>query len=163
MRFKNWLKIDEQATFSVRQRMTIPCAKIALGNTGGVKLPCQDGPVGMMDIRFEDPGAFPPPYNKLSNGSFFSALLPDRVNEYLVYHGGRKDAEIMPVGQAVEMKYIPVDEKQQIDHKPGAVSEKGYYLIPDDWYIHAQVLSQDYEIIKPALADINGKRAQALG
>jgi hypothetical protein len=41
---------------------------------------------------------------------------------------------------------------------PGATSEKGYILIPKDWFIHAMILDTDYNVIKPPLSVVNGKR-----
>lgn len=150
MNFKNWL---EMASFSLGQgQFTMPCNKIPLN----IKLPCLEKQVGAIDMRFEDPGAYPPPYNKLNNGSQFAAKIPNS-DEYLIYHGGTKPADVLLDSSAIRMGYLPI-QGNTINYSPGAKSPNGYLLIPQNWFIQAQIFDTNYEIIKPALGDINGKR-----
>lgn len=149
------------ASFSMRNgNMSIPCSAVHAG-AHGIKLPCIEKLVGAIDMRFEDPQAYPPPYNTLNNGTKFAAPIPNS-SEFLIYHGFEiKDPELMLGNIALEQGYLPKKDKQ-LDKTPGAISEKGYVLIPSNWFIHAQILDKDYNLIKPALADSNGAREKAL-
>lgn len=155
MKFRNWLIKNEMASFSLTgNHFEIPCNNIGF-------LPCIEKPVGAIDMRFEDPGAYSPPYNKLTNHSRFSALIPKSDN-ILIYHGDlKKNTEILPIEIAIKNGFIPMKDNK-IDRNPGAISENGYFMIPDNWFIQAQILDTDYNLIKPALADENGKRLAAL-
>ena len=146
MKFKHWFNTNEMASVLLRQgHMSIPCSIIKAG-ADGVEMPCVQGKVvGLIDMRFEDPGAYPPPYNKLNNGSFFVAPIP----------GGIQDPEVIQVVNAIQMGYMPAPGEK--------ISSLGYFLIPKDWFVHAQIFDTNYEMIKPALADVTGKRAAALG
>lgn len=154
MNFKKWINLIEMAHFSVSANhgFFIPCDMCA-----GV--PCKGGAIGAIDMRFEDPDAYPAPYNKLNNGSKFSALIP-RTKQYIVHHN-HKDAEVLSEVDVIKMQYVPV-KNNKIDHSVGSISDNGYYLIPDSWYIHAELFGQDYKKIKSALADFNGKRKDFL-
>lgn len=159
MKFKDWIigKVkNEMASFSLRQdQFTIPCHFMTMK-----KLPCKEEEVYALDMRFEDPKAYPSPYNQLHQHSHFAALLPGTTN-YLVYHGGEQPAEVLPQGIAIKSEYLPMDNNG-IDTSSGATSTKGYVLVPNDWFVHALLMNKDYEEIKPALADFTGLRAAHL-
>jgi len=159
MKFKDWIvsKVkNEMASFSLRKdQFTIPCRFLTMR-----KLPCKEEDVYALDMRFEDPEAYSSPYNHLHQHSFFAALVPGTKN-YLVYHGGEHPADVMPEGLALNAGYLPVDNNG-IDRSNGAMSSKGYYLVPNDWFVHALLMNKDYEEIKPALADFTGLRAAHL-
>jgi hypothetical protein len=166
MNFKRWLCVNEMASFSIpeKDRFVIPCGMV---NMSVVKMPCEEKPVGALDMRFEGPPPYDHPYNKLNNGSKFAALIP-RSTEYLVYNGTPMIPPlVLPEPKAVEMGFLPVKEtpaggKPTIDRTPGAMSPKGYVLVPDYWYVRAELLGPDYEVIKPALGDVTGERQKFL-
>lgn len=137
MNFKNWLNISEMAHVGMKQHIKIPCDKIH-------GMPCTEEPIAMMDMRFEDPGAYPSPYNKLGNFSKFSAAIPGTSN-YLVYHGGGW-ADVISASEATKNGFISTE---------GSISEKGYILIPNSWYIHAQLIGVNGDVVKPALGDVS--------
>lgn len=144
------------ASFSLpNSRFTIPCHFVQMKG-----IPCKEEEVYALDMRFEDPKAYPAPYNELHQHSLFSALIPGTKN-YLVYHGGDKPAEILPETTAIKMGYLPV-ENNGINRENGAESKEGYVLVPNDWFMHAHLFDKNYEDIKPALADFTGMRAAAL-
>jgi len=137
MNFKNWLYIAEMAHVGMKQQIRIPCAKF----TG--QFPCIEEPIAMLDMRFEDPDAYPAPYKKLGNFSKFCALIPGTHN-YLVYHGGGW-ADVVPTQEAIEKGFLSPTEM---------ISEKGYVSVPNSWYLHAQLVGIDGKIVKPALGDM---------
>ena len=148
MSFKHWLKLNEMPHFGMGGKISIPCGAVKAG-AGGLKMPCLDKPVGMIDMRFEDQS---PPFNKLGAFSKFAAQIPGST-EFLIYHGSSmQEPELILGNKAVQMGYLPEDQT------PGATSEKGYILIPKDWFIHAMILDTDYNVIKPPLSVVNGKR-----
>jgi len=147
MNFKNWLHITEMAHVGMKQHIKIPCSKFNFGPHHD----CIDSPIAMMDMRFEDPGAYSPPYNKLGNFSKFSAEIPGK-SDHLVYHGGGW-ADIVSNINAIQQGLVPVKD-ERIDKTPGAVSTKGYVLLPNSWHIHAQLIGINGEIVKPALGDV---------
>jgi len=158
MSFRNWIvnRYAEMASFSLRnRRFTIPCRFIHMSG-----MPCKEEEVYALDMRFEDPGAYPSPYNELHQHSLFAALIPGTKN-YLVYHGGDRPAEILSQTEAIKGGYLPL-ENNGINTNNGAESQQGYMLVPNDWYMHAHLLNKDYEEIKPAKADFTGMRTAAL-
>jgi hypothetical protein len=149
MSFKSWLQLNEMPHFSgLDGKMSIPCGAVKAG-AAGLKMPCVDKPVGMIDMRFED---HPPPFNKLGPNSKFAAQIPGS-SEYLIYHGNAMiGPEIILGNKALQMGYLPEDQT------PGATSEKGYILAPKDWFMYAQIFDTEYNVIKPPLSVVNGKR-----
>lgn len=148
MSFKSWLKLNEMPHFSVGGKMSIPCGAVKAG-AGGLDMPCVDKPVGAIDMRFED---HPPPFNKLGPNTKFIAQIPGST-ELLIYHAAfGMDPEIMLGNKALQMGFLPEEPS------PGATSEKGYILIPKDWFLYAQVFDTDYNVIKPPLSVVTGKR-----
>lgn len=143
MKFKNWLQLNEMPHFSMDGSMSIPCQMIKAA-AGGIEMPCVPGKkIGMIDMRFED---YPPPFNKITPFDKFVGAVPGS-SEYLVYDGGAKlmfGTELKKLGMLAE--------------RPGMRSEKGFMLIPDDWFVHAMLIDTDYEVIKPPLSVANGKR-----
>ena len=109
-------------------------------------------------MRFEDPEAYPSPYNSLSQYSKFSAKIPGS-KRYLVYDGA--EAKIMDESTAIKSGALPV-QNGIVDKQPGAESDQGFLLLPDNWALHAQFFNKNYDIIKDALADTTGKRKSAL-
>ena len=148
MDFKKWLYITEMAHVGMKQPIKIACAKFS----NGIHIPCIDEPIAMMDMRFEDPGAYHPPYNKLGNFSKFSAAIPGK-SDYIAYQGAGW-AEVMSNTIAMQHGFVPVLDNQ-IDKTPGAISEKGFLLLPDDWLIHAQLVGIKGNIVKPAFGDVS--------
>jgi len=143
MNFKKWF--NEMASFSLpdKSRFTIPCGivKINLPRKMKKSFPCQDLPITMIDFRFEGPPAYPSPYNKFNQGSKFIARLP-KSSEFIVYHGvSNQVPEILPASQAKKLNYPQV---------------------PDDWFVRAELLGPNYEVIKPALGDFTGERQRLL-
>lgn len=139
MKFKQWLQVTEMASFSVppQQKLSIPCGMIKVP---GINLPCQERPIGALDMRFEGPPPYDPPFNSFNNGSKFIAKIP-ASRDYLVYHGPFPPAEVMREEKALQL---------------------GYPKVPDYWYIRAEIFDTDYNLIKPALGDVTGERQQAL-
>ncbi len=134
MKFKRWLA--EMASFSIppAEKVAVPCGMIHV--PGG--MPCKDGFIGALDMRFEGPPAYESPFNKFNNGSKFIAKLPGIVpTQYLVYHGGMEDTAVMPEDKAKAI---------------------GYPAVPDYWYERAEILDTDYNVAKPALGDHTGER-----
>lgn len=148
MNFKKWLNISEMAHMGVKQPLKIPCSAFQIAPT---HIPCEDKPVALIDMRFEDPGAYRPPYNKLGNFSKFAAIIPGK-KEYLVYHGGGW-ADVVSGQHAAEQGFLPVKDNK-IDTTPGAISPQGYLLAPESWPVHAQLIGQDGDVVKPALGDV---------
>lgn len=148
MNFRKWLNISEMAHMGMKEPFKIPCSAFQIAPT---PIPCADKPVAMIDMRFEDPGAYRPPYNKLGNFSKFAAMVPGK-NEYLVYHGGGW-ADIVSGQAAIENGFIPTKDNK-IDNTPGAVSSKGYLLVPESWPVHAQLIGMQGDVVKPALGDV---------
>lgn len=144
--FGAWRRLTEMASFSMRKTFHIPCKFLVMYG-----LPCEEKEVKAIDMRFEDPNAYPAPFNRLNQGSKFAARLPG-TNDYLIYHGG--DAEILSGADALAKGYLPGKGEIQ--------SAEGYLLVPNDWAVHAQLLDADYEVMKPALADFTGARSKAL-
>jgi len=147
MSFKSWLKLNEMPHFSVGGKMSVPCGAVKAG-AGGLKMPCIDKPVGMIDMRFEDQ---PPPFNKIGPMTKFAAQIPGST-EYLIHHGSMHEPEVIMGDKALQMGYLPEDQS------PGAMSEKGYLLVPKDWFMYAMILDTDYNMIKPPLSVVTGKR-----
>lgn len=141
MKFKQWLKINEMASFSLpsNAQFSIPCRMIKLQLPLELqnKLNCKDAPITMIDFRFEGPPAYDPPFNGFHNDSKFIAKLPNS-SEYLVHHASLlKSPEILPEKQAKELNYPK---------------------IPDYWFVRAELFGPDDQVIKPALGEITGER-----
>ena len=146
--YKNWRKFQEMASMILHSGgFIVPCKLMVMHG-----LPCKEKEIKAIDMRFEDPGAYPAPFNQLNQGSKFIALLPGTKN-YLVYHGPG-NTEIVSGQDAQKKGYLPARGQYE--------SEQGYTLVPDDWVVHAELFDTDYEVIKPALADFSGARAKAL-
>lgn len=136
MKFKEWFTLQEMASFTLptAAQFSIPCNMVQVP---GFKFDCIERPVHMIDFRFEGPPPYDPPFNKLGNGSPFIAKLP-KSSEYLIYHGWTsKRPEILPEKQAKAL---------------------GYQTVPDYWFIRAELLDAEGNLIKPALGDITGER-----
>jgi hypothetical protein len=131
--------LAEMASFSVNpaEKVAIPCGMISVPG-----LPCKDAVIGAMDMRFEGPPPYDPPFNGFNNGSKFIAKLPGHgfPAQYLVYHGGHPPAQVLSEEKAKAL---------------------GYPQIPDYWYERAELFDTDYNVIKPALGDHTGERAAA--
>ena len=135
MNFQKWLNVQEMASFSVSaaEKAAIPCGRVR-------GLPCKDAIIGAIDMRFEGPPAYDPPFNKFNNGSKFIAKLPSSSN-YLVYHGGMQPVEVIDAKEATNLNYPEV---------------------PEYWYERAEVMDTNYNVIKPALGDFTGERQKFL-
>lgn len=139
MKFKEWLKTNEMASFTLspNAQFSVPCGMVKLKLPPELqdKFTCKDLPVTMIDFRFEGPPPYDPPFNRFNNGSKFIAKLPNS-SEYLVYHVS-KEAEILPARQAKAF---------------------GYPEVPDYWFVRAELIGPDDQVIKPALGAITGER-----
>lgn len=142
MDFKRWLKIDEMASFSLSpgSHFVVGCNDIKLKQLG---IPCVEKEVGGIDMRFEDPGAYPAPFNKLNQGSKFVAKIPNNAT-FLAYHAGMMPAEVIPAAQAEEL------------------TRQGYVNVPELWLVPAEIYDKDFNIIKPAYSDMTGERKKAI-
>jgi hypothetical protein len=139
MNFREWLILAEMASFSVppQEKAAVPCGMIRVPG-----LPCKDGIIGAIDMRFEGPPPYDPPFNRFGNFSKFIAKLPGHgvPAQYLVYHGGHPPAQVM------------FEEKAKAT---------GYPQVPDYWFERAELMDTDYNLIKPALGDHSGEREAA--
>lgn len=54
--------------------------------------------------------------------------------------------------KALQMGYLPEEPGD------GHISEKGYIQAPKDWFIYAYIFDTDYNVIKPPLSIVTGKR-----
>lgn len=143
--FAEFVALKEMASFSVRAGgFVVPCKFILMSG-----MPCEEKEIGALDMRFEDPGAYKPPFNSLNQGSKFIAQLPGS-DTYLVYDGAA--AQVMNRAQVEPM----------LPQKPNEESEQGYYLLPNDWVIHAEFYDKNWNVFKPALADFTGARSKFL-
>jgi hypothetical protein len=148
MSFKSWLKLNEMPHFNMHGKMSVPCGAVKAG-AGGLKMPCIDKPVGAIDMRFEDQN---PPFNKIGPLTKFVAQIPGST-EYLIFHAAfGMEPEVMQGNKALQMGFLPEEQT------PGATSEKGYILVPKDWFMYAQIFDTEYNLIKPPLSVVIGKR-----
>jgi len=133
MNFKKWFNEMVAMSVPLKAQFSVPCdaIKIKLPPEVQEKFPCQDSPVSIVDFRFED---YPSP-PRLSQFSKFMAKLP-KSSEYFIYHGPG-EVEILPESQAMRLNYS---------------------VIPEDWYVHAEFLGPEEQVIKPAMADFTGQR-----
>jgi len=146
-------EVQEMASFSVSGGFVVSCKNFTMYN-----LNCDDQEIYAVDMRFEDPGAYPDPYNSLSQYSKFSAKIPGS-KRYLVYDGA--EAKVMDETSAKRGDFVPVRDGM-VNKDPGAESQSGFVLVPDNWVLHAQFFNKDYDLIKDALADTTGTRQAAL-
>lgn len=56
MNFQSWLQIGEMAHVGIKQHIKISCDNFKFAQ-------CKNQPIAMLDMRFEDPGAYQPPTN----------------------------------------------------------------------------------------------------
>lgn len=80
----------------------------------------------------------------------------------MIYHGAGW-ADTISDREAIQKQFVPIED-ERINKKSGAISDQGYLLVPDSWYIHAQLIGIHGDVVKPAMGDVptpehpNGKR-----
>lgn len=131
MNFTKWLLIQEMASFSIPPGVDfeIPCNHTE-------PFGCR---VGGIDMRFEDPPRTTDKNGKmLSQWSSFIGKIP-KQNSWLIYSGGDPYLESNP---------------QKIEQ----LKDSDYTLLPDDWWVKAEVLGKNTKPINYARGDIEGTR-----